>query len=820
MDNDQTGQRPIDELNQLSANVDSVHELSELKPIFSRVEEIAKQNAGATDIELAVKQVKTQLVNHGKKLKEAGAIGTVTSHSRGSLETQSSPNVSSLFSRHEAETGPMIPIPTLPSGENPARISDQRPAYPPPPPPPPPKPSKQRPAAGVFAVPSVPVAPPSAPPGGLNWKRAMAIGAVIGVIGAIGILVAIVTVARKRNLTQPNPSTTLASININTVPPGARIQINGEEKCTSPCKLQLPPGDYRVQAQLEGYDPTLSPHSLVAGQPPVDVVMTLTSQAQSLRILSDIAGKVQLDGKPQGDIAEGSFIMDRVPAGIHTVSITGIGADASFAFEVTPGKAPEIKGTTAAHNLLAVVVSNAGKVARMQSSVGPLKTLLDGKEQPALTTAGTDFPNVPHGDHELIVGEGKDQKKIQVSFLPTPTLTAYLRSDVNAGTLVVVTTPPEDDVMVFVNGKALRKTSRGTLRHQLPPGNITVRVYKDGFEPVGDQAAVVKKGEDTRVEFRLKSQPRSAILKITTATSGATILLDGREIGKVNAEGFFQTGGITPGDHLIEFRMAGYLNRTLTRTFKAGETVEVANEALAKDLAIISLTLNPPETKVNYRHESEAERPLAGGNLISNLQPGRYFITGKAPGYKDKTVPITVSGGQTSIVDLTLEKVTSVPVPPTVRNGSIRDFIPAWTADGDQFTHSSTPSAFGVVPAVGTFKFKVQLVKGGTFSKKIRWAIGYLDGRTHTAFELEKGKFRHISWNNGKQTKGPAMDASGAETYDVKIEVTAGRITTWINGVIVDQVVDPPNVTNGKFVYIMEGKDELAVSGFSFTGSK
>ncbi|HEY3739036.1 MAG TPA: hypothetical protein VGL53_04285, partial [Bryobacteraceae bacterium] len=79
MDNEQTGIRPIDELNNLSTRVESINELADLKPIFARVEEIAKQNAGTTEIELAVKQVKTQLVNRGKKLKEAGAIGTVSS---------------------------------------------------------------------------------------------------------------------------------------------------------------------------------------------------------------------------------------------------------------------------------------------------------------------------------------------------------------------------------------------------------------------------------------------------------------------------------------------------------------------------------------------------------------------------------------------------------------------------------------------------------------------------------------------------------------------------------------------------------------------
>jgi len=864
VDNDQTGIRPIDELRKLAAIVDEITELPDLKPIFSRVEEIAKRNAGATDIELAVKQVKTQLVNRGKKLKEAGAIGTVSSV----LPT----NISRAAGqqRHEVETGPVIPIPNYQSGELQARSSGQSPTFSPPPrtggisqefPPPPYPPPQQRPAgaipsggmpsagipsggmeappppyqpspsttpsgkrptAGVFQVPQSSGQLPKLPPqGGLNWKRAMAIGAIIGLIGAVGILITVVNLARKRNPNAPVTGAN-AALNITTAPAGAKIQVNGEDKCTSPCNnLQLPPGDYRITAQLEGYDAALSVATLVAGQPATDVTITMTSQAQSLRIFSDIPGKVQLDGKPAGDIAEGAFILDRVPAGPHTVGITGTGADASFAFEVTPGKAPEIKGPTTAHNLLAVVVSGGGTQARMQSSAGPLKTLLDGKDQPAIAATGTDFTSVPNGDHELVVGEGKDQKKIQVSFLPTPTLTAYLRSDVNAGNLVVVTNPPEDDVAVFVNGRPqLRKTSHGQFRLQLVPGNANVRVAKDGFADVAEQVAVVKKGEDTRLEFKLKSLPRVATLKIKAATSGATILLDGREVGKVAADGTFQTGGVPPGDHEIEFRMAGFLNKKETRPFKAGETVELANVALIQAIGVIALTISPPETKITLRHENEPERTTLG-STIANLSPGRYTLIAKAPGYKEKSVSVNVAGGQTTSVDMSLVKDAPVVVVPQTRPGSISDFDPAWTHDGEDYTHGGSAIAFRITPALGTFHFKVQLIKGGNalgLGKKIRWALGFTDGKDHTQFELEKNKFRRMAVVNGKATKGNETKLGGtSDVYDVVIEVTPTKVVHRVQGVIVDQFTEGENLSKGKFIFLVNNNEEIGISGFSFT---
>ncbi|HEY3743426.1 MAG TPA: PEGA domain-containing protein, partial [Bryobacteraceae bacterium] len=757
---------------------------------------------------------------------------------------------------HEMETGPVIPIPNYGSGETPVyppppQFPPQPPQFggPPPPPPPPPyqqggrqtgaiqtgglnappypppppSPSGQRPTAGVFAVP-----PPTSqqqvkpPQSGLNWKRAMMIGAGIGLIGAIAILITVVNIARNRNRV-PVPPPNAAALNITTVPPGAKIQINGQDKCTSPCNnLQLAPGDYRITALLEGYDSTLSVATLVAGQPATDVTMTLTSQAQSLRIFSDIAGKVVLDGKQAGDIAEGSFILDRVPAGPHTVAVSGAGADAAFGFEVTPGKAPEIKGAATAHNLLAIIVSSAGAQAHVESSTGPLKALLDGKEEPPIATGGTDFPNVPNGDHELVVGEGKEQKKIQVSFQTTPTLTAYLRSDINAGNLVVVTNPPEDDVTVFINGRPQpRKTSRGQLRVQLVPGNDTVRVAKDGFADVGEQVAVVKKGEDTRLEFKLKSLPRVATLRIKSATSGATVLLDGREIGKVAADGTFQTGGVAPGDHEIEFRMAGFLNKKETRPFKAGETVDLSNVILIQAIGTITMTLSPPDTRVSYRHDNDPEK-VAGSTTIPNLAPGRYILTGKAPGHKEKVVSVTVSGGQTAMVDMTLTKEAVVVTGPQSRPGSITDFDPAWThGDGDSYTHAGSSTAFRIVPAIGTFRFKVQLLKGGNalgMGKKIRWAIGYTDGKDHTLFELEKNKFRRSAVAGGKAAKGNETKlAGGSDSFDVVIEITPNRIVHRIQGVIVDTDSDAPNLSTGKFVFLLNPNEEIEVSGFSFT---
>ncbi len=62
--------KPLDELRSLDQQIEFVDELGGLKPIFFRLEEIAKQNANDFDVQLAVGDIKQHLVNRGTKLKE------------------------------------------------------------------------------------------------------------------------------------------------------------------------------------------------------------------------------------------------------------------------------------------------------------------------------------------------------------------------------------------------------------------------------------------------------------------------------------------------------------------------------------------------------------------------------------------------------------------------------------------------------------------------------------------------------------------------------------------------------------------------------
>jgi len=185
---------------------------------------------------------------------------------------------------------------------------------------------------------------------------------------------------------------------------------------------------------------------------------------------------------------------------------------------------------------------------------------------------------------------------------------------------------------------------------------------------------------------------------------------------------------------------------------------------------------------------------------------------------------VTVSGGQTASVDMTLVKDAPTVVVPTTRPGSISDFDPAWTRDGEEFTHKGSPIAFRLTPAIGTFNFKVQLLKGGgafNTAKKIRWALGYSDGQNHTQFEVEKNRFRRVVISNGKGSKGSEYKWDGQlDAFPVQIEVTGNQIVHKIQiggqWTIVDRFTDAANLSNGKFVFMVNPNEEIGISDFRF----
>ena len=793
-------QNPLDELQSLDEQIGQATELAGLKPIFFRLDELAKEHPGDFEVQLSVTELKQKVVTRGTALKQLGQMmqGGVPGSTTGTLISPQPPPTPTETLRSLTE-----PDPVPPSQPPPVSSAFQSPPVAPPgdiaPPPPPPP---IRPAAD-----------------GATWKRALLLGVIAGAVVSILVLVVLVNQARKRNLIAN------VAVQVTTTPAGAAIQVNGETKCTSNCSVALPPGDYQVTAVLDGYQSAASALK-VTGRQPGSLNLNLQPQALMVRILTDLQqGQVSLDGQPPADLQDGQFVINNVQPGQHVVKLTSKTGDASFTIDVAEAKLPAIKGPVTVRDLIAVVVSSMGGKARLVTN-SPAKLVLNGQAQGDASPAGVDLTGFKPGVNEIAVGEGKDLRTLAESFGPAPAVTAFLKSDVNSGTLIISTA--EDNVRVFLNGKEYpRKTQKGQLR--IPTlGSVNVRVAKDGFEIAGTQTAEVKKGSETRLEFKMQPLPQVAILQIREATPGAEVLLDQKSLGAVGDDGSFTANSVPPGEHTIELRKDQFVPKRMQRQFAAGKTVALlgGDAVLAAATGTVRLTRTPADASVIYRRADETQGHELKVNQM-DLPAGNYIFTARAAGYTDRTERVQIGAGETHPLELALAKVVAAPPPPP-KNFGIGDFEDpnAWSKQGDVWSHKGGGVIPYKLPTNGTFTFTVRLLRGGSLFRggRIRWAVQYVDGKNYALFELDRKTLASKVIEGGKTFDRGKFEHGLNDkdmSYTVQVDVAPGqlvhRIQNGENWLVLDTWKEPGRKFNeGKFAFIVQGGDEIGLSDFKF----
>jgi hypothetical protein len=794
---------PLDELQALSEQVDQVTDLAGLKPIFFRLDELARAHPGDFDIQVSVSELKQRVVTRGTALKQLAQNPDAGQ----SLRTLTLP--------------PTAPEPSGFPEAAPSTVTMSGMSAPPVPPSlPPPNPPRPNLAPPHLPPPAKPA--PASKPAVATRKvgRALAVGVIVGAVLAIALVAILVNRARRRDVAKT------VAVQVATTPPGAAIRINGEAKCTANCSVPLVPGDYQVMAFLDGFEPAASTLRVTAGQPAA-VNLKLEPQAQTVRILTDLMqGQVALDAEPPADLQDGQFVLNKIQPGMHTVKVASRSGEASFTIEIAEAKAPAVTGPVAVKNLIAVLVSTLGNRARVVTN-GSVKLALNGQAQPDGSPAGTDLEGFRPGVNEITVGEGKDQHILAESFGPAPAMTVFLKSDLNIGTLII--SAAEDDVRVFLNGKEYpRKTQRGQLRIQTL-GSVNVRVTKDGFELPAPQVADVKKGSEVRLEFKLQPLPRVAALQIREATPGAEVVLDQKVLGTVADDGSFTTGAVPPGDHVIELRRENYVPKRLQRQFVAGKAVALAGAdgVLAAAVGSVRLTRTPADAAVVYRRADETQTREVRGNQV-DLPPGNYIFTARAPGYTERTERVALAVGETHPLDLALAKVVVAAAPPAPKTGGMADFDDpnAWSKQGDLWTHKGGGFIPFKLSANGTYTFTVRLLRGGSLFRggKIRWALQYKDGKNYDLFELDRKTLtsRVIiagkTYERGKYEHG----LNDREmSYTVQVEVSPDklvhRLQDGANWLVLDTWSEPGrNFTDGKFAFLIQGSDEIGLSDFKF----
>jgi len=130
----------------------------------------------------------------------------------------------------------------------------------------------------------------------------------------------------------------------------------------------------------------------------------------------------------------------------------------------------------------------------------------------------------------------------------------------------------QPDVTVFVNNILFGRTSRsGDMGIPLPPASYDIRLEKPGFRPMTTSVLVAKNSE-APVSVKLEREVNPSY--VITSVPGATVLIDGKEVGLVQPDGTFKHEG-SPGLHTIELEKTGYQAASSKVPLTLGSTTSV-----------------------------------------------------------------------------------------------------------------------------------------------------------------------------------------------------------------------------------------------------
>jgi len=481
----------------------------------------------------------------------------------------------------------------------------------------------------------------------------------------------------------------------------------------------------------------------------------------TLRVYTDLVpGTVSIDdGAPQ-DLKDGELVLDDLQPGRHTIKVAGRSGNAGFSFDVKDNAAPQIVGPPTALNAMAVLVSAQDGKGRVFTNAQPSALLLDDKPAGDVSPEGLALDDLGATDHDLQIVRDHDKQRFVLTYTPAPALTAYVKSDPNTGTVVVMA--GRDGVNVFINDKPYRRaTNQGQVRIPLKVGEYTIRVHKDGFTDPPPQTAEVKKAEETAMEFSLEPVPQLGTLEVHGAAPGTTIYLDKQLAATIGNDGVANIGNVKVGEHTVELRRQDAIPKKLLRIFTAG----------------VPIVLSGPDVQL--------EKVIASNKSVAPPEPE----------------PVAQPA------------VTPPPAPVQTQGEQIRK--------GGGFVHYSTPEkagqySFQMHGHIGGFLKHGKLQWYAGYHDTDNYVLFTLDGKHASVRRIQGGKSTEVN-------RIP-FDANSDEWIQVDMSVQPTGVSARIKGVDgtwsdLGSVASPGrDFTQDKVGFYIPGNDEVAISKFRFSG--
>jgi PEGA domain len=335
---------------------------------------------------------------------------------------------------------------------------------------------------------------------------------------------------------------------------GAEVAIDGVVRGTVPNSFDLFAGHHQMEVRKAGYK-TFSEWVDISEDEHRTRDLSLERSevpAGSLLVTSDLGGDVFVDGIRRDT---SPAIVSGLTAGDHIVEVRLVGAPPwRQSVTVVAGQQTKVAasmGPSASVGALRVIASDTD-----------VEVFVDGESK---GKAPVDIKDIKVGQHivegrktrfkpqeQAIQLAGGEQTLIRLKLEPLP-------DDRPRGILKIQSEVP--DAEVFLDGSSLGRAP--VERRDLDPGKHYIVVRKEGYAEFKREIMLV---ENVPLAFAADLRA-SAGLRFLSTPRGATVSIDGEPIGTAPT----QRPDVAAGEHVVEFRLAGYFDSKQTIKVEGGK---------------------------------------------------------------------------------------------------------------------------------------------------------------------------------------------------------------------------------------------------------
>ncbi len=255
-----------------------------------------------------------------------------------------------------------------------------------------------------------------------SWLGRRPLGAQVG-LGLLPLLLVgvVAFVVSRPKQAEPPARLVVVPVTFATDPPGATLSVSG--KAVSGNSESFAPGTYRAMATKLGYKPNSGQFTVGKEPAKLPVTVRLEPEPSVIRVLADLkVAKAFVDGQDSGPLQDGNFSLNIVGAGPHQLKLVdGRNVILLVDFETSVGAPIKLSHAPVARDIPVVAVSIFGSRALVKASVPGLQASLNGGDAQAIPSDGREI-TMPNPTNELVVTDGNRPTNITLESSNGPVL--------------------------------------------------------------------------------------------------------------------------------------------------------------------------------------------------------------------------------------------------------------------------------------------------------------------------------------------------------------------------------------------------------------